>query len=249
MSKPPTQIVVVGAGHWRGEGMALVEAIREHGLGGGYHGQHHAINSACPSSSSPAWASSPPSAQVRQTTGPSSRAAKSGIRTISRFPIESLRTTMAGTVDFILSIPLPSSGLSERLAELATEEALGQSGVGRKGDFRAPSSLRSPPSRSNGRSAWSWGPRHRQAGDRLQRHAARQRWAESSTPTMTASSSARLQIISPKSRNQGFADFACRTACASGATAIQLGVEAIRRGRDGPSRCAWPPRRRSIPKP
>ena len=28
MSKPPSQIVVLGAGHWRGEGMALVEAIR-----------------------------------------------------------------------------------------------------------------------------------------------------------------------------------------------------------------------------
>jgi len=28
MPKPPTQIVVVGAGHWRGEGMALVEAIK-----------------------------------------------------------------------------------------------------------------------------------------------------------------------------------------------------------------------------
>jgi 3-oxoacyl-[acyl-carrier-protein] synthase II len=27
MAAPPTQIVVVGAGHWRGEGMALVEAI------------------------------------------------------------------------------------------------------------------------------------------------------------------------------------------------------------------------------
>ena len=27
MSSPPTQIVVVGAGHWQGEGMALVEAI------------------------------------------------------------------------------------------------------------------------------------------------------------------------------------------------------------------------------
>ena len=26
-TKPPTQIVVVGAGHWRGEGMALVEAV------------------------------------------------------------------------------------------------------------------------------------------------------------------------------------------------------------------------------
>jgi 3-oxoacyl-[acyl-carrier-protein] synthase II len=28
MSKPPTQIVVIGAGHWRGEGMGLVEAIK-----------------------------------------------------------------------------------------------------------------------------------------------------------------------------------------------------------------------------
>jgi 3-oxoacyl-[acyl-carrier-protein] synthase II len=28
MSRPPAQIVVVGAGHWRGEGMALVEAIK-----------------------------------------------------------------------------------------------------------------------------------------------------------------------------------------------------------------------------
>ena len=28
MGEPPTQIVVIGAGHWRGEGMALVEAIR-----------------------------------------------------------------------------------------------------------------------------------------------------------------------------------------------------------------------------
>jgi 3-oxoacyl-[acyl-carrier-protein] synthase II len=28
MSKPPTQIVVIGAGHWRGEGMALVEAVK-----------------------------------------------------------------------------------------------------------------------------------------------------------------------------------------------------------------------------
>ena len=28
MSAPPSQIVVVGAGHWRGEGMALVEAIK-----------------------------------------------------------------------------------------------------------------------------------------------------------------------------------------------------------------------------
>jgi len=28
MAKAPSQIDVIGAGHWRGEGMALVEAIR-----------------------------------------------------------------------------------------------------------------------------------------------------------------------------------------------------------------------------
>jgi len=28
MSTPPSQIVVIGAGHWRGEGMALVEAVK-----------------------------------------------------------------------------------------------------------------------------------------------------------------------------------------------------------------------------
>src|ERR1700751_5784816 len=65
-------------------------------------------------------------------------AGESGIRTISRFPIESLKTTMAGTVDFIPVEPFTSSGLSERLAELATEEALEQSGIGRKGDFPGP---------------------------------------------------------------------------------------------------------------
>jgi 3-oxoacyl-[acyl-carrier-protein] synthase II len=27
MAAPPSRIVVIGAGHWRGEGMALVEAI------------------------------------------------------------------------------------------------------------------------------------------------------------------------------------------------------------------------------
>jgi len=27
MSKPPSQIEVVATGHWRGEGMALVEAV------------------------------------------------------------------------------------------------------------------------------------------------------------------------------------------------------------------------------
>src|ERR1700709_245531 len=65
-------------------------------------------------------------------------AGESGIRTVTRFPIDGLRTTMAGTVDFITADPASSTGLTERLADIATEEALGQSGIGSKGDFPGP---------------------------------------------------------------------------------------------------------------
>src|SRR5271168_1130957 len=65
-------------------------------------------------------------------------AGESGIRTITRFPIDALKTTMAGTVDFVAVDPFTSTGLTERLAEMATEEALQQSGIGRKGDFPGP---------------------------------------------------------------------------------------------------------------
>src|SRR5262252_2760149 len=65
-------------------------------------------------------------------------AGESGIRTITRFPIDGLRTTMAGTVDFVAVEPFTSVALSERLAELAAEEAVSQSGIGRAGDFPGP---------------------------------------------------------------------------------------------------------------
>src|SRR5207248_8206000 len=65
-------------------------------------------------------------------------AGESGIRTVIRFPIDGLRSTMAGTVDFVPVEPFSSTGLTERLAEIATEEALEQSGIGRKGDFPGP---------------------------------------------------------------------------------------------------------------
>src|SRR6478672_6141311 len=65
-------------------------------------------------------------------------AGESGIRTVTRFPIDGLKTTMAGTVDFITVEPFSSTGLTERLAELASEEALEQSGIGSKGNFPGP---------------------------------------------------------------------------------------------------------------
>ena len=65
-------------------------------------------------------------------------AGESGIRTITRFPIDGLKTTMAGTVDFVPVEPFSSTVLGEKLADIATEEAIAQAGIGHKGDFPGP---------------------------------------------------------------------------------------------------------------
>src|SRR6204780_1454989 len=65
-------------------------------------------------------------------------AGESGIRTITRFPIDGLKTPGAGTVDFIAVEPFSSTGLTERLADVAAEEAIAQASIGRKGDFPGP---------------------------------------------------------------------------------------------------------------
>src|SRR3954452_5357930 len=65
-------------------------------------------------------------------------AGESGIRTITRFPIDGLRTTMAGTVDFVSVEPSSSTALTEKLGDMAAREPIAQSGIGRKGDFPGP---------------------------------------------------------------------------------------------------------------
>src|SRR5436190_19762267 len=65
-------------------------------------------------------------------------AGESGIKTVTRFPIDGLKSTMAGTVDFVSVDPVTSTGLTERLAEMATEEALEQAAIGSKADFPGP---------------------------------------------------------------------------------------------------------------
>src|SRR3977135_3103007 len=65
-------------------------------------------------------------------------AGQSGIRTVTRFPIDGLKSTMAGTVDFVKVEPSSSTGLTERLAEMAPEGAPEQRGAGRPGDFPGP---------------------------------------------------------------------------------------------------------------
>jgi 3-oxoacyl-[acyl-carrier-protein] synthase II len=63
---------------------------------------------------------------------------ESGIRQIARFETAGLRTTIAGTVDVVTEEPFSCTGLSERLAEMAALEAVGDAGFGRNCDFPGP---------------------------------------------------------------------------------------------------------------
>src|SRR6202034_3354250 len=65
-------------------------------------------------------------------------AGESGIRTITRFPTDGLKTTLAGTIDFVPVEPFSSTGLSEQLGVLVAEEAIAQVGIRTQGDFPGP---------------------------------------------------------------------------------------------------------------
>ena len=156
-------------------------------------------------------------------------AGESGIRTISRFPIEALKTTMAGTVDFIPVEPFTSSGLSERLAEMATEEALEQSGIGHRGDFPGPLFLAVAPIEVE------W-PQRMELGRAIGKQEIDYHdMLRVSGGGNFVSYHRRFQLgsvadyLAEKFGTKG-SPISLSTACASGATAIQLGVEAIRRG-------------------
>ena len=62
---------------------------------------------------------------------------RSGIRAISRFPTEGLRTRIGGTVDFLLPPGFAAPDLCYALAERAATEAIAQSGLA-LGEFPGP---------------------------------------------------------------------------------------------------------------
>lgn len=164
-------------------------------------------------------------------------AGKSGIRTITRFPTDGLKTTMAGTVDFIPMEPFSSTVLSERLADMATEEAVAQAGIGAKGDFPGPLFLAVAPVEVE------WPAREavaRATGltsgidyDALLRVSGGNRFTELHHRFLFGSVADHLvETFGTKG-----SPISLSTACASGATAIQLGVEAIRRGEADAALC------------
>ena len=154
----------------------------------------------------------------------------SGIRRISRFPIDGLRTTIAGTVDFI-AVPEPSApALSQRLAELVMEEAIAEAAIGRAGNFPGPLFLALPPVELE------WTQRFALAAasgadatvtyDDLIRAAGKGGFEPFYRCFLFGSVG---EYLADRFGTKG-SPVATSTACASGGTAIQLGVEAIRRG-------------------
>jgi 3-oxoacyl-[acyl-carrier-protein] synthase II len=164
-------------------------------------------------------------------------AGESGIHRITRFPNDGLKTTIAGTVDFVPVEPFCSTELGERMAMMVAEEAIDQSGIGRKGDFPGPLFLAVAPVEIE----WP----HRDAFAA----AAGANDAVGYDDLLRASASGRFHAIHERclfgSVAEHLADrfgtkgspISVSTACASGATAIQLGVEAIRRGEADAALC------------
>jgi 3-oxoacyl-[acyl-carrier-protein] synthase II len=157
-------------------------------------------------------------------------AGHSGIRRISRFPVQGLRTNIAGTVDFVPVDEVSAPALSERIAEFAIEEAIAEASIGRPGDFPGPMFLALPPVEMEWPQriaiAASSGANEAVTYDDLLRGAGTGRFNRFYERFLFGSVAEALAV---RFGTKG-SPVATSTACASGATAIQLGVEAIRRG-------------------
>ncbi|MGK7865754.1 beta-ketoacyl-ACP synthase [Falsiroseomonas sp. E2-1-a20] len=156
-------------------------------------------------------------------------AGTSGIRRITRFPTDHLRTTIAGTVDLPEEAggkPLTATPRVMRMAEMVAEEALAEAGFD-PGHFPGPLMLGMPPVELEWPHRFELArrvapapalyPALTQAAtgwDDLYRHAAFASVGEHLAARFGTSG----------------APIALTTACATGASAIQLGVEAIQRG-------------------
>jgi 3-oxoacyl-[acyl-carrier-protein] synthase II len=159
---------------------------------------------------------------------------ESGIKTITRFPTDGLKTRIAGTIDY-LPPQDTAAALTESFANVAAEEAVSQSGLGAAGEFPGPLFLAVPPIEME------W-PQRLEIGTK-----------SGANENVTYADMLRVSAKFPDYHRRfllgSVADnlaekfgtlgspISLSTACASGATAIQLGVEAIRRGETNAALC------------
>ncbi|MFC3027115.1 MULTISPECIES: beta-ketoacyl-ACP synthase [Roseomonadaceae] len=157
-------------------------------------------------------------------------AGTSGIRRITRFPTDHLRTTIAGTVDLpeeAEGAPLTATPRVMRMAVMAAEEALAESGLGADGAFPGPLMLGMPPVEVE------WPHRFELARRLAPAAVAYPDLTEAATGWTalyeTAAFASVGEHLAARFGTRG-SPIAVTTACATGASAIQLGVEAIQRG-------------------
>ena len=155
----------------------------------------------------------------------------SGIHGITRFPVDGLNTRISGTVDFI---DLPVENPVERsyaYARETTDEALAQAGL--SGEFGGPLFLAAPPIEPDWRDRFALADRAKPSerpGDAYDRFLAVLREKPEPALHEAWAFGSISERLADRFGTRGL-PVTLSTACASGATAIQLGVEAIRQGR------------------
>ncbi len=163
----------------------------------------------------------------------------SGIRPITRFPTDGFKTTIAGTIEIPETQPYSAYELASEIAEDAITEALQQAGLEIGRPFEGPLYIATPPSEFE----WPLLSELFRHGSTNQSGSAYERMLAAARTGQFEAYARHLEFASIASRLQE--RFATRgepvsicTACASGATAIQMGVEAIRRGETQMALCA-----------
>ncbi len=156
-------------------------------------------------------------------------AGRSGIRRIDRFDPTNVRTQIAGTVQGYEDVHASTPLLSAKVAEDVVEEALGHAAIGPEGDFPGPMFLAMPPIELEWPEKLALSAKLNGDGD--------PDYVKLTTIADLAPQSMAHQFelaivsdrIAERFGTKG-SPISLTTACASGATAIQLAVEALRRG-------------------
>jgi 3-oxoacyl-[acyl-carrier-protein] synthase II len=163
-------------------------------------------------------------------------AGESGIHEITRFATDNLRTKISGSVDFMPVEPFSAPSLTETLAATAAEEAVAQSNIGSRADFPGPLFLAMPPVELE------WSQRIEIAGKLNQD-------SRGYDALLSVSGAGEFSPYHERFLFGSVADhladrfgtkgspISLSTACASGASAIQLGIESIRRGETDAALC------------
>ena len=154
----------------------------------------------------------------------------SGVRKITRFPTDELRTQIAGTIPWAGEGRFCAPVHSLTLAKKSASEAIAQSDIGSSGSFPGPLFVAVSPAETN------WDQRMQiyagTAGgdatgyDRLMKNVVAGDFADYYSLYQFGSIA---EHLADKFGTRGL-PISLTTACASGATSVQLGVETIRRG-------------------